>query len=184
MIRRVLERGVRIALVLLIGVHVVLLTWVAIEKRALAAARTHFDSEDTPMSYQQPIGFAQGGAPLDFANSGSGFAVRFASDKCPFSRGDEQWKALAPMLQVRGIPITALLPSAEQAFPTFSMVPFGAPQAAYISIDWMKRYRLSLTPTLLIFDADRRLVWHREGALTPVDVKAAVRAIDSARMHR
>jgi hypothetical protein len=184
MITRIVEQTLRIALLLLIAVHVLLLTTVAIEKAALAKARHHYDGHVSAVPDPHPAGFTAAGAAVDFANTGSGFALRFASHRCPFSRGDAQWKVLSDALQARGIPMSVLVPGVEHAFPPSSLVPSGVQQIAYIDADWIKNYRLYVTPTLLILDSDRRVIWHREGSLSRADVTSALRAIDTSRMRR
>ena len=181
-ITRLIELAVRVALVLLIGVHLVLVTFVIVEKRALSSARAHYDGEPVAAALFSRA-FQLGGLPAELMPSGSGVAVRYASSQCGFSARDEEWKGLASLLKERGIPVVVLLPRAEFAFPQDALVPAEATQVAYLSADWIKRYPLALTPTLLIFDADRRVVWHREGTLGPGDTKSAIRAIDAAKMR-
>jgi hypothetical protein len=88
------------------------------------------------------------------------------------------------MLGTHRIPVTVLLPNAAHAFPPFAVVPLGAPQAAYVDVDWIKEYRLTLTPTVLVFDADRHVVWHREGVLRRDDATSLLRVLKTARMHK
>lgn len=184
MIRRVLERSVPFVLVLLIVVDVTMLAGVVVERRDLRLVNAHYEREGGIGSGLQLAGFGRGGTPLDLGGGTGGFAVRYASSGCPFSRIDEQWNVLAPKLQERGLQVVVLLPNAQDEFSKDALVPKEAQQEAYVSIEWIKRYRLTLTPTLLIFDAHRRLIWHREGSLRPADTRAAIRAIDTARQSR
>jgi len=179
MIERLLAQTVRLAVTILIGVHLLLLARVAIERHQLSVARAHFDTA-AGIPFQS---VAVGGGRVPPGTSTSGFALRFASEKCPYSRSDLLWKSLVGALRARNIPIVILLPSADQAFAPFSIIPVDAPQVAFVSPEWASRYPLTLTPTTIIFDSDHRVVWHREGVLTMSDVKSAERVLISATMR-
>ena len=48
---------------------------------------------------------------------------------------------------------------------------------AYVKMDWIKQFRLSSTPTVVIFDNKGRVLWQRRGMLKDVDYEAAEKII-------
>jgi hypothetical protein len=109
-----------------------------------------------------------------------GLAVRYASSECGFCRADKQWNRLAAELQRMRYQIIVVLPSAEDEYSDDAVTPRGTPQEAYVSIEWISRFFLTATPTVLIFRPDHRLIWSKEGMLGPTDPMSAVRAIEVA----
>lgn len=114
----------------------------------------------------------------------SGWAVRYASPKCEFCRNDKQWSSLSAELQRLGLQIFAISPSANDAYPLAALVPRESRQEAYVSIEWIKQFRLRTTPTLLIFGADGRLIWCHRKTLSFDDKEAAIRAVSMAIKQR
>jgi hypothetical protein len=108
----------------------------------------------------------------------AGWAVRYAANRCVYCRRDNTtWNRLAAELQRLGYQVIDVVPSAKDHYPN-DAAPRGAPQEAYVSVKWIRRFRLTVTPTLLIFGPDQRLIWSRQGMLYPADPKSAVRVIE------
>ena len=183
MIRRLVATGLSVALIALVVIDIALLASVILSRRDLRVARGHY-AGGLAVSRLQLVGFDRGGRRLDITGGAAGLAVRYASKNCPFSIRDVGWEALGPTLLTRGLQIAVLTPLAELGFSKTALVPTGALQAAFINADWVNQYRLTLTPTLLVFDAEGNLIWHREGTLTQADVRAAIRAVDRALLTR
>jgi hypothetical protein len=179
-----LERGVTLVLALMTLVAGALAAASLIERRQLQAAAAHVARETVHEAPASPLGFDRSGARVDIPPRVTGLAIRYASSRCPYCRGDKEWHDLAARLRKRGLFVILLLPAARDEFKREAVVPDGAPQEAYVSIGWIKRYRLTATPTLLLFDEGRRLIWHREGQLRIADTHAALQAVDTAARRR
>jgi hypothetical protein len=137
-------------------------------------------SEDGPAP--APYGYTTAGEALDIIHPDgqTGWAIRYAAKGCEYCRSDFRWGPLASQLENLNYQVVVLLPSAKDAFSEDTLVPQGALQEAYPSMDWIKRFRLTVTPTLLIFGPDRQLIWHRQGMLSPTDSQSVLRAIEAA----
>src|SRR5690348_13550984 len=124
-------------------------------------------------------GFSPTGTDPSLISPIHGWAVRYASRTCPYCSRDTQWKELAPLLEAHGYPIVVLLPQVGDAISDKDMVPSDASQIALVDMNWIKRFRLSVTPSLLIFSRDGRLIWSRQGMLLPDDPESVMREIGS-----
>ena len=122
-------------------------------------------------------GFEANWKRLEPLSSHSGWAVRYAAKTCAFCAEDTQWERLSAQLIKSGFKVTVLLPSADEAYPAQSLVPAGAPQIAFVSMDWMKQFRITITPSLLLFDRSGRLIWQQQGVLSPTNVEQALEVI-------
>jgi hypothetical protein len=178
MIRKLLERTVPIVLTCALAVDVVLTGAVVFAKGELRSARATYGRGGADGAGTLMTGFGLGGAALDLAGQDAGLAVWYGSSRCPYCRKDEEWRRLAPALQQRGVRVLILLPSIADAFSEEEPLLRSAQQVAYINAEWLRRYPLSVTPTLLIFDTDQRLIWHRYGMLRPADVKTVLGIVD------
>jgi hypothetical protein len=184
MTKPALERLATALLLLMVLVDGVLTAVALAERQRLQSATAHMTREGVRGPTPEPDGFDRSGAPIDFVPGSTGLAVRYASGMCPYCRRDNGWDILAPALRKRGFQVIVLLVTAKDEFTKDAVVPQGAPQVAYVSMEWIKRFRLVATPTLLLFDASRRLIWHHEGQLGLADTKNAVRAVDAATSRR
>jgi hypothetical protein len=123
-------------------------------------------------------GLTVDGAPLPSDGPPGPLVVRYAAKGCPYSHSDEVWTSFAEEMRSRGAKVAVLLSAAKQAFDGETLVPSGIPQAAFVSLEWMSRFRLSSTPTVLLFDAGGALVWAEEGTLRSDSIERAVRALE------
>lgn len=147
---------------------------------AASAAFRRPGSGDGPTP--RPDGFTTSGGSLNrVLNSRAGLVVRYAARTCGYCTRDTQWSRLAPQLVRSGYQVLVLLPTAGEAYAGNNVIPSGAPQAAFISMEWLKRFRLTMTPSLLIFSRTGQLIWSRQGMLSPGDPEAAMRAIEGAK---
>jgi thioredoxin-related protein len=48
---------------------------------------------------------------------------------------------------------------------------------AFVKMDWIKQFRFTGTPIIVIFDNNGRVLWHRGGILNEDDYKSAERTI-------
>ncbi len=135
-----------------------------------------FANESGPVA--PPAGFTSKGvrASVETANA-TGWAIRYAALHCGYCRKDEPlWNPLKTDLQRLGYSVIVIVPHAEDEFPTSSLL--GASQEVYVDMEWIRHFRLESTPTLLIFDAKRGLIWSHEGTLNPADPARAITTIN------
>jgi len=128
---------------------------------------------------QDPIGYTSTGAKIVPATKG-GLAVRFASKDCQFSRADAaNWNAISSEFHRRGYDVIIVVTKVEEQYPSDAPELKAAHQEAYVDMGWIERFRLTLTPTLLIFAPSKQLMWAHQGALRAEDVSSAERAMDA-----
>lgn len=110
-----------------------------------------------------------------------GWAIRYISSKCGYCEADTHGKRLAVELERSGRSVITLVPRAgEEVVVTDAVVRPESAQVAFVPMEWAKRFRLTGTPTFLIFGSTGRLIWHHEGTLAPADVEAALRVTKEA----
>lgn len=125
-----------------------------------------------------PDGYTSSASMVSIPTAGSGWAIRYASKDCQFCRADEpQWKLLSTELQRRGYRVIVVVPDAKEEYSPDAPSLAGAQQEAYVNIAWIKQFRLSVTPTLLLFAPNQTLIWAHEGALGAADRDSALRAV-------
>ncbi len=127
-----------------------------------------------------PEGFVAGGDQARVARTRLGWTVRYTSGKCPFSAQDRLWEPLARELERVGYPVTIVLPQAGSELALDKVTPAGASQLSFVSMDWARRIRVTMTPTVLVFSGDGTLIWHRQGILAEGDAASALQAIRAA----
>lgn len=128
-----------------------------------------------------PMGFSASGDKLSSSFPGQGgWAVRFASQNCHFCKQDEYlWAKMATKLASKHVPIYVVVPSARDAYAPGAQTQASVIQESYVNVGWIKEFHLTKTPTLLIFDGRRGLIWSHEGTLNSVDITSAARIVDS-----
>lgn len=129
-----------------------------------------------------PVGFsAKGERVLTVPRRQKGWAVRFYAKECHFCQQDERrWGQVASELRRLGYRIILVAPNSRELDPDDSQASIGAQQEAYVSMEWISRLRLAVTPTLLIFGPDQRLIWANQGTLSWADRQSIVRTIEAA----
>jgi hypothetical protein len=126
-----------------------------------------------------PVGYDAEGMParLDL-HQHSGWAVRFASPHCHYSQQDEPtWRRLSSELNRRGVPIYIIVPTQTDAYPKDYTSTIGAVQLSYVDMEWLRRFRLTGTPTVLLFNREGGLVWSHRGLLHEKDASVALGSI-------
>lgn len=142
--------------------------------------RPGFASDPVP----PPYGYDPVGQPLNVLRPGrtvKGWVVRYAARDCHYCREDAQWPRLANELEDLHYQVIILLPNAKQAFSKNDLVPSDALQEAFVSMDWVKQFRLNMTPTVLIFDCNQHLIWFQRGMLSPTARESALHAVTAAK---
>lgn len=177
MIHARLRRGLLGGFVLVAAVDCALIAAIITARIQLVSIQEGYgkDAESTEPTVFR--GYREDGAPINYAQSQVGFAIWYASRTCPYCKRDYQWDKLASQLQIDGVPIAILLPAAGFGFSYLETRPLGADQVAFVDAAWLKRYPLSVTPTLLIFDRKGQLIWYKWGVLTEEDRRNALAAV-------
>jgi len=109
-----------------------------------------------------------------------GYVLRYSSQSCQYSRNDLLWPTLADAFAKNNFDVSVLIPDHTSALLENEVFPKSARQIAFVPLDWMNHFQLTVTPTILAFDAGGRLVWHRVGMLRGVDVENAMAAMTTA----
>jgi hypothetical protein len=181
MIWRIVERNVAFLLMGMIVLDLVLFVRNSSAERRIenldVVVKSVMGSEAIP----KPVGFRRDGTRIDVSSARKGWVIRYAGNGCKFCLQDTQWKNLAGNLQHAGFDVIVLLPGPQEEFPKNHLVPEGAPQEAFIDSEWIKHFRLLVTPTVLLFDSHQRLIWHRQGMLGSSDVSSALDAVSDIR---
>lgn len=102
-----------------------------------------------------------------------GWAVRYVSKDCGYCETDVHGKRLISELEELGMPVAILVPRAGEEVAD-GMFAAASPQMTFVPVGWIKQLRLTVTPTLMIFDGKGALVWHHQGTLQPDDVTEAM----------
>ena len=169
--------------VLLAGVtvaDVTLFSWLTVLAHRAATDPAPFVREKTDWAASiRPHGFSAAGTEVSVSSSSDkGWAVRYATAGCRFCRADQpKWSALKTELVARGFhiydipPYLLNLPSGESAGQKDETA------IAFIDIGWMKQYRLTGTPTTLIFDRHGKIIWAHAGTMDEQDQKSALLTI-------
>jgi hypothetical protein len=74
-----------------------------------------------------------------------------------------------------------LLSGANEGFDPAGLIPATAPQVAFVSMEWVRQFRLTATPTVMLFNRAGALVWTQQGMLRPDSIDGAIRAMDRGR---
>ena len=130
-----------------------------------------------------PAAIREGDAGFDDATPppGKGWVLRYASAKCGYSLNDRNWPELAERLRAAGYSISQLAPRADDAISGDAVQPPGLNEMTYVSMDWLKRYELTITPTVIAFDETGRVVWHHRGTITDRGMADATRVLAQVR---
>lgn len=178
------ERLLSLIVLSFIIVNLALIVAILFGRVELRSVKAQYGRRTDGQQPPQLDGFARDGSPVELAHANSGYAVWYGSHNCPFCRREEEWGRLSLKLQQKGLRVLVLLPGAGDEFPGDRLKPKDALQIAYASADWLKQYPLFVTPTLLIFDANKQLIWHHRGMLDADKAADALRAVDGTNRSR
>jgi thioredoxin-related protein len=107
----------------------------------------------------------------------SGWVVRYTSRGCIYCNLDFEWERLTPLLEHLNYRTILLLPRETDQYDEDWIIPETAQQMAFVRMDWIKQFRFSATPTLVIYDKNGRVLWHRIGMLNEDDYQSAEKAV-------
>ena len=108
------------------------------------------------------------------SNGARSWAVRYVSNKCAFCETDVHGKRLVAELEKAGVDVFTLVPRLGEEVVETTSRPAAPRQVTFVSMDWIKRFELSATPTFLLFRPVGSMLWQRTGTLTAGDVVAAL----------
>jgi len=130
--------------------------------------------------YILPEGFTPAKTKVSWGESlpaPSGWVVRYASSGCIYCMLDFEWERLVSQLELHNYRTILILPKETDQFDEDRIIPENAQQMAYVRIDWVKQFRFTGTPTLVIFNNNGRVLWHNRGMLNEADYKSAKKAV-------
>ena len=125
------------------------------------------------------IGFRSNGTPIPVSTDDApGWVLRFASIRCHYCKKDEAfWSPLSKKLRDMGYKLIMVSPTAADAYPHEYEMSSGALQEAFLDMDSIRSLRLTMTPTLLIFDRRHGLIWSHNGTLDATSSAAALQVV-------
>jgi hypothetical protein len=170
----IVEKLTTTILVLAIAVNAFMLVNIWLPTNTNVALR-----ENKP-SYILPDGFAPGKTKISWNDSlptPSGWVVRYASKRCVYCLQDSEWERLALQLERLNYRTIVLLPKEADQFDEGEIIHQTVRQMAFVNMDWIKQFRFTMTPTVVVFDNNGRVLWHRTGMLQEADYKLAEKAI-------
>jgi hypothetical protein len=124
------------------------------------------------------VGVDVNGGFVDLSASKSGIAVWYASKNCPYCKRDQEWPTLAADLQAKGVRIVVLSPRYAHRFPPGEIGLSNVLEVPFVAGEWLAQFPLSVTPTLLVFDGEQRLVFYKLGMLNKRDSIEVLRIAD------
>lgn len=135
-----------------------------------------------PASLPPPAGYGLGGRLILPALRPKCWAMRYSAMGCPYCRNDDRggWAALARSLSHIGCGIYILPPNRHGSYLEGLLVPRSAKQEIYVSMSWIRRFRLGAEPTTVIVGPGGTLAWYDEGELgprAPASALARLRAV-------
>ena len=102
------------------------------------------------------------------------WAVRYTSDGCHFCDLDEaSWRELENLLLSSNFEVATVVPSIGDASEKQARQSPEVPQYVLLNLDWLKTFRLSKTPTVIIFRQGKGVVWRHVGTLSKSDLAYA-----------
>jgi hypothetical protein len=105
--------------------------------------------------------------------------VWYASKNCPYCKRDQEWPVLAADLQSKGLQIVVLSPIYAHRFALEETRLSNVLEVPFVGGEWLAQFPLSVTPTLLVFDGEQRLVWYKRGMLSKRDSMDALSIADA-----
>lgn len=123
-----------------------------------------------------PAGYTLSGQFVDLGARGEDCVViRCTSVRRPFCSADEaRWRSLESAFIKRGCAVFSIAPSVADAAKPGDPAELGTAELVYLDPIWIGRLQPRAEPTVLIFGADRRLLWRATGQ---TDSARATRAL-------
>ena len=170
-----------IALLAIVAIaDVVIYGYVISLRQSLRDPRVFYRGTAGTVANARPEGYALSSGRIELSsNSQTGWAVRYASRFCKFCQKDEpKWQSLKSRLASNKYSIFTIPVTAGESYSEDANALSGTVQISYVDVGWIKQYRLSATPTTLIFNKNGQIIWTHAGTMTDDDEKSALHAID------
>ena len=174
--RLIRYQGIYILLIALAITDVGFLIYVTHLRRSVETSGMYLHNQDHSEPNMPPEGYSADGMVVNSSTGMTkGWIVRYASQACKVCATDRvQWRNLRSALLEKGYRVYVILPTAGDAYPNGSSDIENSTQILYPSIEWIKRYRLTATPTTLLFNSRGEMIWSHLGKISQEDQKAAV----------
>lgn len=172
--KNLIGKLITVVLIIIMGINAFMLI------RLRMVLNTDAVLRENKASYTFPDGFTPEGLKISQDESSvpaSGWVVRYASKGCVYCMLDFEWEWLVPQLEQRNYRSIVLLPKEEDRFDEDRIVPRTAQQMAFVKMDWLKQFRFTGTPTVIIFDNKGHVLWSHYGILKEADYKSAEKTI-------
>lgn len=176
----ILRIATSMMLVVLGVVNVALIVGILVGQREIRSARTRY-GVSTAAHSAKFVGIDVNGRSLSASVGGPGTIVWFGSEQCPYCKTDREMPRLVATLQKKGWQTIVLLPSYDQLFAPEQLGLSNVHMVPFVSGEWLKQFPLVVTPTLLMFDGEQRLIWYYRGRLTASDSMQALRVAGISR---
>ena len=178
---KLIARLTTILLIIIIGINVFILArvWLSINTKAIL--------RETKTLYILPDGITPLKTKISWNESvsvPSGWVVRYASNGCIYCKMDFEWEKLLNLLDRYNYRTIFLLPREADQFDENQIPSKSIQQIAFVKMDWIKQFRFTSTPTVIIFDNNGSVIWHRNGMLNGADYESAKKAINKRNMGK
>jgi len=169
-----IEIVITIVLIVIMAINVFFLICINLPMNADAIL------QESKATYMLPDGFSPENTKLSLNESSSpaGWVVRYASNGCIYCKLDFYWEHYASKLESLNYRIILLLPKEEDKFDDDRIISKTLQQLAFIKPEWIKQFRFTGTPTVVIFDNNGRVLWRHAGLLKEVDYNSLKMAIE------
>lgn len=171
-------RGTYILLAIVAVTDVALFASVTAARYSIRVSKVFSRSSLAEGAGLSPGGYSASGNKVSVSTAREkGWAVRYASSKCEYCRADEaRWSNLKLQLLNKGYRIVEIPPDLSESFSDGAPELTGETQIPFVDVDWMKRYRLTMTPTTLLFNGHGKVIWTQDGVMSEADQKSAAQA--------
>lgn len=171
----VLRIATGMMLVVLGVVNVALIVAILAGQREIRLAQASYGASG-PGHPAKFAGFDADGRSVNVSvGAAGGTVVWFGTDQCPYCKADREMPRLVAALQKKGWQTIVLLPSYDRRFVPGELGLSNVQMVSFVGGEWLKQFPLVVTPTLLMFDREQRLVWYNRGKLTLSDTMHALR---------
>lgn len=150
-------------------------------------ARTRPRAEDVAArpsrgSPAPPEGYLLGGRLLVPPGNEPCWAVRFEASSCAYCSEDDNhgWRQLAGVLEARHCKVFFLPPGPSRALLPSRILPPGAAQELFVNMAFLKHFRLTYTPSTLVFGPGDALLWSQQSAIRRGEVAIVAHDLDGA----
>jgi len=159
-----------LVVIMLINAFILTQTWFSMNASAVVL-------RENKVSYILPDGFTPEKTRITWDDSlpaSSGWVVRYTSKGCTYCAQDSEWERLVLLLERHNYRTVLLLPTEKNKYDEDEQT---LQQMAFVKMDWIKQFRFTGTPTVVVFDNSGRVLWHRVGMLNESDYESAVKII-------